>query len=336
MSLHYDDKHIRKDMTDEVQKKMQLEAEKALDMLLDGSGEGSEFTGWLDLANEKSENLKDLMDTAKEIKESGDILICIGIGGSYLGAKAVISALYPDNDKIRFAGHHLSPLELSRLVKELENKDFYINVISKSGTTTEPGVVFRILKNLAETKYGTDASKRIVATTDAARGALKTLADAKGYRTFVIPDDVGGRFSVLTPVGLLPILAAGANLDKILKGAADSLQINSAKNDDNIALRYAVNRQYLYRNGKAVEILADFEPQLHTIAEWWKQLYGESEGKNKQGIFPAAVDFTTDLHSMGQWIQDGVRNIFETFLIINNYAQDLAVPSDKDNLDKLN
>ncbi len=336
MSLSYEDRVLRENLNAELLPRLHKDGLEALSTLLGKSGAGSEFTGWLSLPEQSPESLSELSETAREIHDSGDLLVCIGIGGSYLGAKAVISALWPHSDRIRFAGHHLSPYELSSLLNELENRDFYINVISKSGTTTEPGVVFRILKNLAEKKYGPKTSRRIIATTDGSRGALKTLAESSGYRSYVIPDDVGGRFSVLTPVGLLPILAAGADLKKILRGASDALHRYTQPDEANISLRYAVNRQALRQSGKAIEILANFEPRLHFMSEWWKQLYGESEGKNGLGLFPASVDFTTDLHSMGQWIQDGVRNILETFVMIRKYPVDLNIPSDAQNLDKLN
>ncbi len=290
----------------------------------------------MDLPLQNPEDLEPLSRVAEEIKTSGDLLVCVGIGGSYLGAKAVISSLFPENDRIRFAGHHLSPLELSRLLKELEKTDFYINVISKSGTTIEPGVAFRFLKQLAEKKYGKEASKRIIATTDASKGALRKLSEQEGYRTFTIPDTVGGRFSVLTPVGLLPILAAGGDLKNILKGAMAGYKQGSLDDRQNPAFRYARNRKILWKNGKAIEILASFEPRIHYVAEWWKQLFGESEGKEGKGLYPASADFTTDLHSLGQWIQEGSRNIFETFLVIDHYDTDLAVEKDVQNPDNLN
>ncbi|MBN2781492.1 MAG: glucose-6-phosphate isomerase, partial [Candidatus Marinimicrobia bacterium] len=274
--------------------------------------------------------------TAKEIQESGDLLVCIGIGGSYLGAKAFIHALYGDRHPVRFIGHHLSPLGMKDLLNELEGRDFYINVISKSGTTTEPGLAFRILRELAEKKYGQDAARRIIATTDARNGALRDLAGRKGYRSFVIPDDVGGRFSVLTAAGLLPILAAGADLDPIIRGSVSGLKTALSVDDQNPALNYAAVRNLFYRNGKAIEILASFEPRLHYLSEWWKQLFGESEGKEGKGLFPASVDLTTDLHSMGQWIQDGVRNVFETYLVVDHYLEDLRIPKEADDFDGLN
>ena len=329
------DKYIR----EQYQKNYDLvrkEAQEALKLLQSRKGKGNDFLGWLDLPKQDEEHLKELKTVADEIKESGDLLICVGIGGSYLGSKAFIHALYGEKHNVRFIGHHLSPLELSDLLDELENRDFYINVISKSGTTTEPGIAFRVLRDLAEKKYGDDVSKRIIATTDEKKGALRELTRQKGYRSFVIPSNVGGRFSVLTPVGLLPILAAGADLDQIIRGAVKGFKLAYDVNVDNPVLNYATSRNLCYRDGKGIEILASMEPRLHFLSEWWKQLYGESEGKDGKGIFPASVDFTTDLHSMGQWIQDGVRNIFETFMVVDHYHKDVVIPADDSDLDKLN
>lgn len=312
------------------------EAREALKTLVARNGKGNEFLGWLDLPDQSPEHLEHLKEVAEEIYRSGNLLVCIGIGGSYLGSKAFIHAMYGEKHQVRFIGHHLSPLELHDLLKELEEKDFYINVISKSGTTTEPGVTFRILREFAEKKYGDEANRRIIATTDAKKGALRALCRQKGYRSFIIPDDVGGRFSVLTPVGLLPILAAGADMDQIIRGAVSGFKFALTDDDQNPALNYVTSRNLCYRDGKAIEIMASMEPRLHYLSEWWKQLFGESEGKEGKGIFPASVDFTTDLHSMGQWIQDGVRNIFETFLVIDHYQKDIIIPSDDTDHDKLN
>ncbi|MEA2077626.1 MAG: glucose-6-phosphate isomerase [Candidatus Marinimicrobia bacterium] len=329
------DKYIRECYADKYDK-VRDEAKSALKTLIARNGKGNDFLGWLDLPNRDPKQLKNLKDIANEIKGSGDLLVCIGIGGSYLGSKAFIHALYGEKHRIRFIGHHLSPLELKDLLEELEENDFYINVISKSGTTTEPGIAFRIMRDFAEKKYGTEANKRIIATTDAKKGALKELAKQKGYRTFVIPDDVGGRFSVLTPVGLLPILAAGADPDQIIRGAVSGFKVALSEDDLNPALNYVTSRNLCYRNDKAIEIMASMEPRLHYLSEWWKQLFGESEGKEGKGIFPASVNLTTDLHSMGQWIQDGVRNIFETFLVVDHYQKDIEIPGDDMDLDKLN
>ncbi|MEA1987310.1 MAG: glucose-6-phosphate isomerase [Candidatus Marinimicrobia bacterium] len=335
MSIRYDDSNLEQLFNKNELEIFQQKTIKSLELLKNRSGAGSEFLGWLDLPNQNVEELQKLIEVGNEIKNSNDLLVCIGIGGSYLGAKAVISSLKPKNN-IRFIGHHLSPLELSNLLVELEERDFYVNVISKSGTTTEPGIAFRIIRELVEKKYGEDSKNRIIATTDKKAGALKKLADNNGYRTFVIPDDVGGRFSVLTPVGLLPIVSAGLDLKMILKGAKRGLENSLESDEKNIAFRYAMNRSILYSQEKKIEILASMEPQINFIAEWWKQLYGESEGKNGNGIFPASVNFTTDLHSLGQMIQDGERNLFETFLVIENYSADIKIPFDKENLDGLN
>ena len=329
------DRYIKERYKDNYQQ-VRDEARLALKTLIARNGKGNDFLGWLDLPDQTPAHLNHLKEIAEEIHRSGDLLVCIGIGGSYLGSKAFIHALYGENHRIKFIGHHLSPLELHDLLDELEEKDFYINVISKSGTTTEPGVTFRILREFAEKKYGDDANRRIIATTDAKKGALRELTRQKGYRSFIIPDDVGGRFSVLTPVGLLPILAAGADMDQIIRGAISGFKFALTDNEDNPALNYVSSRNLCYRDGKAIEIMASMEPRLHYLSEWWKQLFGESEGKEGKGIFPASVDFTTDLHSMGQWIQDGVRNIFETFLVVDHYQKDVIIPADDANLDKLN
>jgi len=329
------DKYIKEYYKDNY-KQVRDEARLALKTLIARNGKGNDFLGWLDLPDQTPAHLEHLKEIAEEIHQSGDLLVCIGIGGSYLGSKAFIHALYGENYRVKFIGHHLSPLELHDLLNELEEKDFYINVISKSGTTTEPGITFRILREFAEKKYGEDANRRIIATTDAKEGALRELTRQKGYRSFIIPDDVGGRFSVLTPVGLLPILATGADMGQIIRGAGSGFKFALTDDEDNPALNYVTSRNLCYRNGKAIEIMASMEPRLHYLSEWWKQLFGESEGKEGKGIFPASVDFTTDLHSMGQWIQDGVRNIFETFLVIDHYQKDIIIPADDANLDKLN
>ncbi len=335
MSIKYDDSHLIPIFRQKDLNNFRPKTVKSLNLLINRNGAGNDFLGWLDLPNQNVNELTNLIEVGDEIKNSNDLLVCIGIGGSYLGAKAVISSLMPNNN-IRFIGNHLSPLELSHLLKELKEKDFYVNVISKSGTTTEPGIAFRIIRELAEKKYGKKSKDRIIVTTDAEKGALKKLADQKGYRKFVIPDNVGGRFSVLTPVGLLPIVAAGLNLKSILKGAKIGLEESIVDNEKNIAIKYACNRSILYSKKKKIEILASMEPQIHYIAEWWKQLYGESEGKKGNGIFPVSVDFTTDLHSLGQIIQDGERNIFETFIVIDNYSNDIQIPYDNENVDGLN
>lgn len=316
--------------------------------LIDKKGKGNDFLGWLDLPDKQDPAIIDrIYDVADGLIGNVDVVVVIGIGGSYLGTRAVIDALNHSFDALMpgtyplicYAGHQLSEDYLSELLDFLSDKDYAIVVISKSGTTTEPAVAFRILKNLLETKCGKkEAKERIIAITDKAKGALKIIADREGYQTFIIPDDVGGRYSVLTPVGLLPIVLAGHDADEIIKGANDMKQLlySSADIDKNPALAYAVARNLLYRKGKTNELLVNYQPKLALLAEWWKQLYGESEGKENKGIFPAAVNFTTDLHSMGQYIQDGLRNIFETVISIDSTPNKLIIPFDDDNLDELN
>ncbi len=316
------------------------------------SGPGNDFLGWLDLPVKYDRaELKRIKAAAKKIQRQSEVLIVIGIGGSYLGAKAALEfcghSFYNNLPKKRrrtpeiyFAGTNISGTYLSHLLDIVGERPFSVNVISKSGTTTEPAIAFRIFKKKLEEKYGAPGAKeRIYATTDRARGALKTLADREGYETFVVPDDVGGRFSVLTAVGLLPIAAAGIDVDQLLKGAADARQqFKSAPYSENAALQYAAARNILHRKGKDIEMLVNYEPRLHFVAEWWKQLFGESEGKNGKGIFPASADFTTDLHSLGQYIQDGRRHLFETVLEIEKPEADLvleAEPGDPDGLNYL-
>lgn len=327
------------------------EALKAMDTLSNGNGAGNDFIGWRNLPDNtlSSPEFKKILEVGNEIYQNADLLICVGIGGSYLGSKAVTEALLhpfynslPKNKrkgpKILFAGQNISGSWLEAVIEEIESSEsVYVNNISKSGTTTEPGVAFRYIKNIMEKKYGKiEAAKRIIATTDEKKGALRKLASNEGYRTFVIPDDVGGRFSVLTPVGLLPIAAVGIDVEKLLQGAKYASQYGTEKNfNTNPALVYAAVRNLLLKEGYHTEILVNYEPCLHFLSEWWKQLYGESEGKDGKGIFPAAVDFTTDLHSMGQWIQDGQRFIFETVLNIGKPLSELTVVSDKEDLDGL-
>ncbi|MBI5682113.1 MAG: glucose-6-phosphate isomerase [Deltaproteobacteria bacterium] len=312
-------------------------------------GAGSDFIGWLHVPSKTSKDLlKEIHSAAEHIRENSEVFICIGIGGSYLGAKAALgfvshtfyNQLRPEKrltPEIYFAGHNMSSDYLSDLLEIIGDRDICINVISKSGTTIEPGTAFRVIKKLVEKRYGRDeARKRIFATTDKEKGALKKLADIEGYKTFVVPDDIGGRYSVLTPVGLLPIAAAGIDIFELMEGAKDFEELTS--NPDiklNPSYLYAAIRYLLYQKGKAVEILSSFHPCLHYIAQWWKQLTGESEGKDKKGVFPASMDFTTDLHSLGQWIQDGQRIIFETFMLIERSNRELLIPSAKDNGDGL-
>ena len=320
------------------------------DMLHAKSGAGNDFLGWVDLpvAYDKEEFAR-IKKAAAKIQSDSDVLVVIGIGGSYLGARAVIEALrhsfYNMVDKsvrktpeIYFAGNSISPTYLADLIDVIGERDFSLNIISKSGTTTEPAVAFRVLKALCEKKYGKDGAKgRIYATTDKARGALKALCDEEGYETFVVPDDVGGRFSVLTAVGLLPIAVSGADIDKLMEGAAAVYEEYKNPNiDENICYQYAAVRNALYRKGKNIEMMINYEPCLHYFSEWFKQLYGESEGKDGKGIFPAAADFSTDLHSMGQYIQDGQRILFETVLSVEKPRRDISIEADEANVDGLN
>ena len=319
----------------------------ALNKIHNQTGAGHDFLGWVDLPTRTPEELIDEINTtARDLRHDCDIVVCIGIGGSYLGAKAVIEALndsfaaYRTNPKIPtilFAGHNIGEDYLFELQELLRGKKFGIIVISKSGTTTEPAIAFRILKaQLEETVGREEAARRIIAITDAKRGALRQLATQEGYKTFVIEDSVGGRFSVLSPVGLLPIAVAGYDIRALMEGAAEMQRSTINANATNPAAVYAAARNILYNEGKKIEILVNYNPKLHYIAEWWKQLYGESEGKDHKGIFPAAVDNSTDLHSMGQWIQDGERTIFETVLSVSETKHELAIPTDEQNLDGLN
>ena len=318
--------------------------------LKEKTGDGKDFLGWIDLpVNYDKEEFARIKKAAEKIRNDSDILFVIGIGGSYLGARAAIDfvkhSFYNDLPKekrkapqIYYVGNSMSAAYIEELIDLIGDKDFSVNVISKSGTTTEAAVAFRVFRELTEKKYGKEgAAKRIYSTTDKARGALKTLSDEEGYECFVIPDDVGGRFSVLTAVGLLPIAASGADIDKLMEGAAHLREI-CLNNDfsENPALRYAAIRNILYRKGKSVEILANYEPSLHFISEWWKQLYGESEGKDQKGIFPASVDLTTDLHSMGQFIQDGSRLMYETVLVVEKPRRDFTLKSAENDIDGLN
>lgn len=329
---------------------LKKETERCYKDLVNLSGNGNEFLGWLDLPSDISKGeQKAIEETARYLRRKSDVIVVVGIGGSYLGARAVIEALqhsfkYMLKKKdslphVVFAGQNISEDYLSDLMEVLENKKFSVIVISKSGTTTEPAIAFRLLKNLAEKKFGKEvAANRIVAITDKSKGALKKLADKEGYKTFVIPDDVGGRFSVLSPVGLLPIACGGFNVKDLIKGAEDMETILKRKEkfEENPAMLYAALRNLLYRKGKTTEILTSFSPSLYYFIEWWKQLYGESEGKDGKGIFPAGTIFSTDLHSMGQYIQDGTRNIFETNIWVKKAGKKLLIPKDEMNLDELN
>jgi glucose-6-phosphate isomerase len=322
----------------------------AHEMLHNKTGAGNDFLGWVDLpVNYDRDEFSRIKAAAEKIKSDSDVLIVIGIGGSYLGARAAIEMLshsfYNSLSKgqrktpeIYFVGNNISSTYIMDLLELIEGKDISVNVISKSGTTTEPAIAFRIFKEYLENKYGkAEAQKRIYATTDKARGALKKLAVEENYESFVISDDVGGRYSVLTAVGLLPIAVSGADIDKMMQGAADAHKLYTNPNlMENDCYKYAAARNALYRKSKTTEIMVNYEPSLHFVTEWWKQLYGESEGKDQKGIFPAGVDFSADLHSMGQYIQDGLRNIFETVLNVETPRKRMTVKADKDNVDGLN
>ncbi|MCD8375875.1 MAG: glucose-6-phosphate isomerase [Oscillospiraceae bacterium] len=314
--------------------------ENAHQMLRRGDGPGGEFTGWVDLPETYDrEEFSRIQAAARRIREKSQALVVIGIGGSYLGARAAIELLGADSaaPRICFAGNGLSTDALLELLESLEGQDFSVNVISKSGTTTEPAVTFRIFKKLLEERYGREgARQRIYATTDKARGALKSMADKEGYECFVVPDEIGGRYSVLTAVGLLPIAAAGISIEDLMAGAAAERERLLVPGSDNAAWQYAAARNALYESGKRVELLACYEPSFRFFAEWWKQLYGESEGKGHRGLFPASVEFTADLHSMGQYIQDGERILLETVVRFEQPRGQLYIPEDPEDLDGLN
>ena len=321
-------------------------AQAAYDTLVRRSGAGNDFTGWLDLpVNYDREEFARIQKAAQKIQSDSKALVVIGIGGSYLGARAVVELLKSPNynalpkstPDIYFAGNGISSDAVTEIFTMIGDRDFSVNVISKSGTTTEPAIAFRLFKQALEKKYGADGARgRIYATTDRKKGALKTLADREGYETFVVPDDVGGRYSVLTAVGLLPIACCGIDIEKLMQGAQKEREQTLAAGIDSAAAQYAMSRQALYAAGKTTEILAAYEPSFRFMSEWWKQLYGESEGKDGKGIFPASVDLTPDLHSMGQYIQDGKRMLQETVVFFDKARTSITVPSDEENLDGLN
>ena len=335
--------------TDEVSA-MRKRAEAGKETLVDKSGAGNDFLGWIDLPIDyDKEEFARIKQVAKKIQSDSDVLLVIGIGGSYLGARAAIEFLRHDfynniaaderqTPEIYFVGNNISSAYISGLIDVIGERDFSINMISKSGTTTEPAIAFRVFKEILENKYDKEeAKKRIYVTTDKEKGALKKLATEVGYESFVVPDDVGGRFSVLTAVGLLPIAVSGVDIDKLMEGAAAGRELAlNQPFEDNDAMQYAVIRNILHEQGKAVEILANYEPSVHYVAEWWKQLYGESEGKDKQGIFPASVDLTADLHSMGQFIQDGARIMFETIINVDKSPKEIILKEEDVDLDGLN
>ena len=336
-----------KDSEVEMMKKLALDAKE---VLVSKTGAGNDFLGWINLpVDYDKEEFARIKKAAAKIQSDSEVLLVIGIGGSYLGARAAIEFLrhsfYNVVDKsvrktpeIYFVGNSISSTYIKHLIDVIGDRDFSINMISKSGTTTEPAIAFRVFKEMAEKKYGKEgAAKRIYATTDKVKGSLKNLATEEGYETFVVPDDVGGRFSVLTAVGLLPIAVSGADIDKLTEGAAEGRKMAlEAPFEENDALKYAALRNILLRKGKAIEILANYEPSVHYVSEWWKQLYGESEGKDQKGIFPASVDLTTDLHSMGQFIQDGARNMFETVINIEQSREEIIIGEEPVDLDGLN
>ena len=345
MSVKYNGKHLAKFIRPEEYDTIFPQVELAHQQLESRSGAGNDFLGWLDLpVNYDKEEFARIKEAAKKIREDSDVLLVAGIGGSYLGARAVVEAvkgLYhndtADGLKIYFCGNTISPTYLNDIIKVTKGKRFSINVISKSGTTTETALAFRVLRKLLEDSVGPEeANKRIYATTDRAKGTLKQLADAKGWPTFVVPDDVGGRYSVLTAVGLLPIACAGIDIDALMKGAADAREAYSVCSKDNDAYRYAMTRNILYRKGKVVETLAAFEPDFTMMNEWYKQLFGESEGKDQKGLMPTSCIFSTDLHSMGQFLQDGSRTMFETYVDIKNTREDFYIEPLEGNFDGLN
>jgi glucose-6-phosphate isomerase len=349
--IRLDYTRVMKHVTREDIEKLAPQVAKAQEMIQKKDGPGGEFLGWVDLPSRvDAKEIEEIQKCAFEISGNSEVFLIIGIGGSYLGARAVLSALMspfhnetgisggPQIPRIYYAGADISSDHTAELLDVMKVRRVTINVISKSGTTTEPALAFRIIKDNIIKKIGKEeAKRRVIATTDKARGSLKTLADREGYKTFVIPDDVGGRFSVLTPVGLLPIAVGGIDIKELLKGAADmALLCREPDLFKNAACMYAVIRNVLLEKGRGIEVLASFEPCLHYVGEWWKQLFGESEGKEHKGIFPASLDFTTDLHSMGQWIQEGVRSLFETFLWIEEEKKEVLIPEEEQNLDNLN
>lgn len=310
-----------------------------------GSGAGNEYLGWISLPQRAMEDLPHIIEVSKRFKKNLDCIVVIGIGGSYLGTKAVLTALRPQiplmakNPEILFAGHHLSQEYHTQLFTHLKSKNWGIVIISKSGTTTEPAIAFRFLRTALIQQFGQEESrKRILAITDANKGALRSLADKEGYESFIIPDDVGGRFSILTPVGLVPLALAGIDIEALVQGAYNLMKQSSEETpfSENLSAQYAAARYALYQEGKGIEILSNFNPALHDVAEWWKQLFGESEGKDHKGIFPASVDLTTDLHSMGQFIQDGTRQLFETAILIEESEMELLLEKQDSDLDQLN
>lgn len=347
MAVQLNDKYLKKFISEQEYLAINPQIKAAHDSLHNASGLGNDFLGWLDLpTNYDKEEFARIKQAANKIKSNSDVFIVIGIGGSYLGARAVIefiksnnyNMLKKDTPNIYFVGNSISSSYLSEILEACEGKDISINMISKSGTTTEPAIAFRVFRELIEKKYGKEEAKnRIYCTTDKSKGTLKQLADKEGYETFVVPDNVGGRFSVLTAVGLLPIAVAGIDIDMLLSGAREAQNKLSDDNiENNDCYKYAAIRNILYRKGKSTEVLVSYEPYFSMMAEWWKQLYGESEGKDQKGLFPASVIFSTDLHSLGQFIQDGSRNLFETVVLIEKAKHEIIINHEEENLDGLN
>lgn len=347
MVLKFNSKYAEQFIDKKQLESIRSEVENAHNLIENKSGEGNDFLGWVDLpVSYDKKEFEQIKESAEKIKKDSDVLIVIGIGGSYLGARAVIefcksanyNLLTKDTPQIFFAGNSISASALNEIVELCKNRDFSVNVISKSGTTTEPAVAFRVFKGLLESKYGKiGASKRIYVTTDKQKGTLKSLSDREGYRTFVVPDDVGGRYSVLTAVGLLPIAVAGIDIDLLMKGAQDAREKYSNTDiEQNDCYKYAAMRNILYRNGKKVEMLVSYEPSFAMMNEWFKQLFGESEGKDNKGLFPSSAIFSTDLHSMGQYIQEGERHLFETVVVFDKTNKDLLINEEEENLDGLN
>ena len=345
LSLDYSN-IVDKYVGEEELKNIQAQVTLADKQLREGTGAGNDFLGWIDLPeNYDQEEYARIKKASEKIQENSEVLVVIGIGGSYLGARAAIDflshsfadQLQDDSTQVVYAGNNISSTYLADLVEVVKDKDFSVNVISKSGTTTEPAIAFRVFKELLTEKYGEEALKdRIFVTTDAEKGALKSLADTEGYETFVIPDDVGGRFSVLTAVGLLPIAVAGGDIDELMRGARDAMDTYaSADLKENEAYQYAALRNILYRKGKTIELLVNYEPRLSYFGEWWRQLFGESEGKDQRGIYPTSGNFSTDLHSVGQYVQDGRRDMLETVINVKNPTRSIEIPSQEDDLDGL-
>ena len=347
MGIRFDDKHLKNFVGENELKAIAPQVKTAHDLLVSKTGPGSDFLGWIDLpVDYDKDEFQRIKKAAAKIKADSEVLIVIGIGGSYLGARAVIEAikstlynnLKKDTPEIYFAGNSISPTYLSELVSIVEGRDFSVNIISKSGTTTEPALAFRVFRDLLIKRYGEEeANKRIYATTDKAKGTLKELSDKKGYETFVVPDDVGGRFSVLTAVGLLPIACAGCDIDALMKGAADAREEYSVCDlEKNASYRYAALRNILYRKGKSIEMLVAYENSFAMMNEWFKQLFGESEGKDNKGLYPSSAVFSTDLHSLGQFIQDGSKVLFETVIQFDKPQKEYFLEDEPDNIDGLN